>query len=640
MSVEGTRFGRYVLQQLLGEGGMGQVYRAFDTGTDRVVAVKVLHAHIAADPVFRERFRREAKTAAALGDPHVVPIFDYGQIEGHLFMCMQFLDGEGVDALLARSGPMAVTDAVSVLTQAAAALQAAHAAGLVHRDVKPSNLFITANGFVYLIDFGIARAAGETGLTSIGSTIGTFAYMAPERFTTGIADARADVYALACVAFELLTGRPPFPAAGVEQHIAAHLTQPPPRPSLLRPEVGTGFDAVIARGLAKDPDQRYQTAGELAAACLASASAAPRLVATQVNPGPRLADPQPVHSVELARAAPIPVPPSPSSSYRVVLPALGIAAVTVLAIGYWVLKDTSPHSQPLTASPTLIAVPAGGVLGIAVDPGTHTAYITKGDNTVSVIDTTTHAVTATIPVGKNPMGVAVDPDTHTAYVTSYSDNTVSVIDTTTRAVTATIPVGKNPMGVAMDPGTHNAYVTNYGDGDNTVSVIDTTTHAVTATIPVGKDPEGVAVDPGTHTAYTTNNSDATVSVIDTATRAVTATIPVGKDPEGVAVDPGTHTAYLTYHNDATVSVIDTTTRAVTATIRAGVFPMGVAVDPGTHTAYVTNDDDTVSVIDTATRAVTATIPVGKHPHGVAVDPGTHTVYVTNTDNTVSVIPRA
>ncbi|WP_051151570.1 serine/threonine-protein kinase [Nocardia niigatensis] len=270
--MEGTQFGRYQLQQLLGEGGMGQVYRAYDTRTDRVVAVKVLHAHVAADPVFRERFRREAKAAAALGDPHVVPIFDYGDIDGHLFICMQYLDGQGVDALLARSGPMPIAHAVSVLTQAADALQAAHAAGLVHRDVKPSNLFITATGFVYLIDFGIARAAGETGLTSVGSTIGTFAYMAPERFATGIADARADVYALACVLFELLTGRPPFRAVGIEQQIAAHLTQPPPRPSLLRPEVGTGIDAVIARGMAKDPDQRYQTAGDLATAASAAVS--------------------------------------------------------------------------------------------------------------------------------------------------------------------------------------------------------------------------------------------------------------------------------------------------------------------------------------------------------------------------------
>ncbi|MEU6582421.1 serine/threonine-protein kinase [Nocardia sp. NPDC046763] len=359
MSVEGTRFGRYRLQQLLGEGGMGQVYRAYDTGTDRVVAVKVLHAHVAADPVFRERFRREAKAAAALGDPHVVPIFDYGEIEGRLFMCMQFLDGEGVDALLARSGPMPVGDAVSVLTQAAAGLGAAHTAGLVHRDVKPSNLFITANGFVYLIDFGIARAAGETGLTSIGSTIGTLAYMAPERFTTGIADARADVYALACVLFELLTGHPPFPVAAVEQQIASHLTEPPPRLSLIRPEVGTGIDAVIARGMAKDPGQRYQRATDLAAAAAVSIGTGSPTAAsrTRVVAGARGLS----RSVPgKAAAGPRPGQRSPRRPLRII----GIIGFTVTALAVtgaalaipW-LRGHAAH-QPPTPHPTA-TIPVG-----------------------------------------------------------------------------------------------------------------------------------------------------------------------------------------------------------------------------------------------------------------------------------------
>ncbi|MFE3188366.1 serine/threonine-protein kinase [Nocardia sp. NPDC059240] len=264
--MEGTRFGRYQLEKQLGAGGMGQVYRAYDTGTERTVAVKVLHAQFAADPIYRERFRREAKSAAGLGNPHVVPIYDYGAIDGHLFICMQLLDGEGVDTLLARTGAMPPEQAVSVVAQAAEALDTAHAAGLVHRDVKPSNLFITPRGFVYLIDFGIAHAAGETKLTSVGATIGTFAYMAPERFATGIVDAGADEYALACVLFELLTGDSPYPAASLEQQLAAHMMMPPPQPSLVRPELGTDIDVVVARGMAKNPAERYGSCDHLAAA--------------------------------------------------------------------------------------------------------------------------------------------------------------------------------------------------------------------------------------------------------------------------------------------------------------------------------------------------------------------------------------
>ncbi|MFE3022545.1 serine/threonine-protein kinase [Nocardia tengchongensis] len=269
---------------------MGQVYRAHDDQTDRTVAVKVLHSHMAADPVFRERFQREARAAAGLGHPRVVPIFDYGEIEDRLFICMQFVTGVGVDSLLAESGPMPVARAVAVVAQAGEALDAAHAVGLVHRDVKPSNLLITAGDFVYLIDFGIARAVGETRLTSTGATIGTFAYMAPERFTTGTADARSDVYALACVLYQCLTGRTPYPATALEQQIAAHLTQPPPRPSVLRPQIGFVLDDVIATGMAKDPDQRYQTTGELAAACVAAATAAAPPAETVINAGQTVAD--------------------------------------------------------------------------------------------------------------------------------------------------------------------------------------------------------------------------------------------------------------------------------------------------------------------------------------------------------------
>src|ERR1700758_4718130 len=258
-------FGRYRLIEVIGRGGMGTVYRAHDTMIDREVSIKVLPAELANEPGYRERFRREAHTAARLAEPHIVPIYDTGEIDGQLYLVMPVVDGLDLTSVLRRDGTLQPVFAVRIVEQLAAALDAAHKRGLVHRDVKPSNALVTPGGFVYLIDFGIAHDASATKLTSTGMTIGTWTYMAPERFSTGVADARGDVYALACVLHECLTGRSAFPGDTLEQQGAAHLTKDPPKPTALNPAVPAGFDEVIAHGMAKDPERRYQTAGQLAA---------------------------------------------------------------------------------------------------------------------------------------------------------------------------------------------------------------------------------------------------------------------------------------------------------------------------------------------------------------------------------------
>ena len=270
--MDGTPFGRYKLVELLGRGGMGDVWRAYDTVTDRVVAVKVLPAHLADDQTFQERFRREARAAAGLNNPHVVPIHDFGEIDGRLFVDMRLIEGEDLGTLL-RSGPLPPQRAIKIIEQIALALFAAHRIGLVHRDVKPSNILVTEDDFAYLIDFGIARAAGEAGLTDTGAAVGTWAYMAPERFSTGAADARADVYALTCVLYEALTGESPFPATTLEQIATAHMLQPPPKPSTVRPQIPQAMDQVITTGMAKEPDQRYASTKDLATAARAAVGA-------------------------------------------------------------------------------------------------------------------------------------------------------------------------------------------------------------------------------------------------------------------------------------------------------------------------------------------------------------------------------
>lgn len=264
--MDSTPFGHYQLQKLIGRGGMGEVYQAYDSDTDRIVALKVLPPHMAQDAAFQERFRQESHAAAGVNDPHVVPIHGYGEIDGRLYLDMRLIEGRNLGAMLANPGkPMEPARAVSLVEQVGMALDAAHRVGLVHRDVKPSNILIADNDFVYLIDFGLARCADDVGITTAGSTVGTLAYMAPERFEGGKADPRSDIYALACVLYECLTGARPYPGDSLEQQIAGHMVSPAPRPSDKDPRLAA-FDEVIAKGMAKKPAKRYQSGGALAAA--------------------------------------------------------------------------------------------------------------------------------------------------------------------------------------------------------------------------------------------------------------------------------------------------------------------------------------------------------------------------------------
>jgi len=197
-SVKGTPFGHYRLIAMLGRGGMGEVWRAYDTATDRLVALKLLPTHFAEDDVFKKRFRREAHAAARLTEPHVVPIHTYGEIERRLFVDMRLINGRDLQALIA-AGPLEPVRAVLIIEQTAKALQAAHDAGLVHRDVKPSNILVTDDDFAYLIDFGIACAAGQGSSTTTGGVVGTLHYMAPER-SQGVPSmaARTSIRSTAC----------------------------------------------------------------------------------------------------------------------------------------------------------------------------------------------------------------------------------------------------------------------------------------------------------------------------------------------------------------------------------------------------------------------------------------------------------
>ena len=323
--VDGTPFGRYQLIEQLGRGGMGEVWRAHDTTIERVVALKMLLPHYAKDPDFDKRFRREARAAARLDDPHVVPIYDVGEIDGRLYVTMRLIDGVDLDTLL-RSGPLEPARAVHIIEQIASALHSAHRAGLVHRDVKPSNILLADNDFAYLIDFGIARAAGDTKLTSEGSTIGTWAYMAPERFNAGESAPSSDIYALACVLYQCLTGELPFPGSTLEQVAVSHMVMPPPRPSQERNTIPTAMDSVIATGLAKQTTDRYPTAVEMAAAArnaITQPASRPHPVPPQPPPAPseiRIPRSRLRPATSIAR-----MPKTPTAIMTPVMPALRVA---------------------------------------------------------------------------------------------------------------------------------------------------------------------------------------------------------------------------------------------------------------------------------------------------------------------------
>jgi serine/threonine kinase PknH len=278
----GMQIGPYRLIRLLGRGGMGEVFEAYDTVKDRVVALKLIKPELSSDPTFRRRMEREAHTAGQLREPHVVPIHNYGELDGQLYIDMRFVEGTDLSDTLHKRGPLPPPEAVAIVSQIASALDAAHAAGVLHRDVKPENIMIAGDDFAYLVDFGIAAAAFDERLTQTGAAIGTWKYLAPERFSNGEATYRSDIYALACVLFECLTGGAPYESDSSPALMAAHLMEPVPRPSQTRPGIPTALDAVIAQGMAKNPADRYARAGDLAQAAHEALTAADQHQASEI----------------------------------------------------------------------------------------------------------------------------------------------------------------------------------------------------------------------------------------------------------------------------------------------------------------------------------------------------------------------
>jgi len=271
----GSQIAGHRLDGVAGRGGMGVVYKATQLRLNRLVALKLIAADLAADPSFRERFEHESEIAAQIEHPHVIPLYEAGEEDGQLYITMRYVEGTDLRAMIERQGALRPEIAANILAQVCGALDAAHARGLVHRDIKPANVLIAGTQdepYAYLTDFGLTKQAASTGgMTKTGMFVGTLDYIAPEQLTGGPVDARADVYALGCMLYQMLTGRVPYVRDTEPAKMYAHMSEPPPSLREGAPHVPVAFDEVIARAMAKDPEERYPSAGDLARAAKAAA---------------------------------------------------------------------------------------------------------------------------------------------------------------------------------------------------------------------------------------------------------------------------------------------------------------------------------------------------------------------------------
>jgi ABC-type branched-subunit amino acid transport system substrate-binding protein/streptogramin lyase len=598
----GTRFADYRIEAEVGRGGMGVVYRAIDTRLDRPVALKLIAPELAEDPRFRDRFLRESRLAAAIDHGNVLPIYEAGEQDGQLFLAMRFVQGTDLKALLRGRRTLPAVQTLSILARIADALDAAHAKGLVHRDVKPANVLVDERGHPYLSDFGLTKEAGGSS-TRTGHIVGTLHYLAPEQIRGEEIDGRTDEYALACMLYECLAGTPPFARPTEAEVLWAHMQEPSPT---LRehPEL----DPVLARGLAKEKDERYPSCGEL----LAAAHSALGLEAPAARRRRR----------RLGRR----------------LVAVGVALVVAAGIAAGVLAFTGSESSALAA---------------------------PAPNTVIEIDPDAVKPVAQVAVGSNPTALAVGQDA--VWALNADDQTISRIDRKTMAQ-KTFSVGTTPTDLAVGEGSlwiGNGVVTQESEGFgpilSSVSRVDPDTFNVLGTSKLPAKGEGFV--PGDSLvagkgAIWVINPDRTISRLDPQSGKVVARVRTSVEeiaagangvlwglkpppaPGLVRVDPRTNTVTATIRigsegltdiavgagavwvsdGDGFVWRIDPGRRAKQRTIAVARGVDSLAFAAGSLWA-VNPFEGTLSRIDPSTNVVSKTITIGGTPRAVTADEG-------------------
>jgi YVTN family beta-propeller protein len=634
----GTEVPGYRIESLIGRGGMGVVYLAEDLHLRRRVALKVLAPELAKDEKFRERFVRESQLAASLDHPNIIPIFEAKEAGPSLYIAMRYVPGVDLKTLIAQEGPLPPERTISILRQAASALDAAHAEGLIHRDVKPGNILITprtesgGTDRVFLSDFGLTkRASSDSGITATGQFVGTLDYAAPEQFEGKPLDARTDVYSLGCVLYECLTGAAPFHRDQDAAVMYAHLTAARPKVTDRRPDLSKDIDRVVARAMARRPEDRYGSAGELVDAAR--------------------------EAMRVARIAPVPTRPVrglPSRGGRRpwLIAGAAAAALLVATVGALLLggrgeggKGLTPSaSPPATLQAYLARVsPSGRVTRIRI--GSHPRavvvaegsvwVVNSGDDTVSRIDPVT-GKSVTIPVGKGALSIAAGEGA--IWVTNVTDRSVSRIDPGTNRVTS-IPLDSAPFAIAVGEGAV------WAAGGLAVFKIDRTSRVVGSyqipEIPGGGPPDldrfSIAAGEG---SVWVGRFDGALLQLDPQSVHLRRSRSMGITPNGVAIGGGSVWVVASATPGILLQIDPLTGKRMAPPIRAGggvsvieeaVHPIREAVDG--NNVWVTDSlNGTISRYGIVSGQVSRPIDVGKYPTAIAV--GLGSVWVTVDSNPI------
>jgi streptogramin lyase len=551
----GSTLAGYRLDALIARGGMGVVYRATHLALERPVALKVIARQFAGDDGFRARFLRESRLAARLDHPAVVPVFDAREEDGELIVAMRLVEGGDLKKRIRSGGPLPPPEAVALLGQVAGALDAAHAAGIVHRDVKPHNILLEGDR-AYLTDFGLAKALGDSGVLSGASVVGTVEYMSPEQWRGEDVGPAADVYSLGCVLYESLTGVVPYARRAGEAE----------------PEMPQGLDTVIERAVAKDPAERYASAGDLIEAARERQGATPAvtrvLSETAGHPG-RAGGYAPIGTANSRHVGP--------QRWRERLAGLPRRWLAVAAV--------APMALALAA---VLLVGGGGP-----------------------------SVSQPVAVGDPPLRLAVGPET--VWVTSAPDGTLTGIDPETRQVRSRLRLGRGVSGVAIGAG--SVWVSNPRSGE--VLRVDPVEHVI-ARIPVGGSPEAIVF--GSGWVWVADGGGAGITAIDPrANRPVKRGIAPHTAPLRLAAGAGG--VWVSSATTGTVRRIDRLGATSDVPIRVGRGPAGVTVGGG-YVWVANSRSETVARVDPSIQAILGDpVPVGARPGGI--DAGTSTVWVAN-----------
>jgi YVTN family beta-propeller protein len=648
----GQRFGAYMLGPVVGRGGMGVVYQAQHVHLGRTVALKLLAPELSRSEDFRARFLRESRLAAELDHPGIVTVYDAGEVNDVLFIAMRFVRGTDLAALIQQRGPLPPDETLSILHQVATALDAAHASGLVHRDVKPANVMIEGQR-CYLADFGLTKRASSDSmqLTAAGQFLGTVDYVAPEQIEGRPTDGRADQYALGCVLFECLTGSRPYPRDSQVAIIFAQLREPPPRPCELRPDLPPAIDMVVAKAMAKDPIERYSTCAEFVAAAVAALSGLTS-TAQREDPlrAPTAPTPHPGESGTVEGVAPAagtgagspPSTPPATGAEGATGPAPSTAGITPAGdlptagrgepgAGF-PTAPLPPASDPnLPTAPLPAAAAPSQPPPAAPPPASQPPAAKRRRSPVLPLAALGLLIAAAVIVALVVSGGGSDEKA----ATPASPETPSQQPATDASAPSPAPTnGPHVVGTPAQVGEHPLGVVMRGDS---IWVADSAAGSVTRVkiaggakteIPVGDGPFDVASNDTS--VWVGNAGSDTVTRIDVESGEASSQFPVGSNPMFLTAE--NTRIYVSNAGDNTVTVLDAQSgRQVGPKIAVGKEPQGITTGAGA-TWVANRGSDSVSQI--VNGKVLNTIPVGHHPVGVVHSDDS--IWVTNqSSDTVS-----